>query len=149
MPTLIDIFLELEAPDKLCVHLSLCRQALAIWEAYAQQYAPITYVDSVIGMQHTVEIELPHEAYASVAAGVDRANVARRYYEPIVAMQDDDLEFPDQIEMVYYAIYNLFQKYIAQKAISDTLIIEQALSATADSAALLRAAIGDCSQPKE
>ena len=43
-------------------------------------------------------------------------------------MQDEDLTFPDHIAFAYYAIYNLFKKYIGEKTIDDWLIVNQALS---------------------
>jgi hypothetical protein len=49
---------------------------------------------------------------ASVEAGVDRADVAQRYLEPITALQDDDLELPNHIELSYYAIYNLYRSAV-------------------------------------
>src|SRR6188508_1626523 len=100
------------------VHVSLCQYALDVWEAYAQQHAPIEYIDSIVGMCHRVDIALPHAAFASVQSS-DRADVAQRYLEPIAALQDNDLVFPGSIEMAYYAIYNLYRKYIEGAAIDD------------------------------
>ncbi len=75
---------------------------------------------------------------------MDARQVAQRYQEPIVAMHDDDLTFPDNIEFAYYAIYNLFRKYALGTEIDDWLIVNQALSAEKDSekwATLLASAI--------
>ncbi len=49
-------------------------------------------------------------------------------------MQDDDLEFPDDIELAYYSIYNLFRRYVLADSIDDWLIVNQALSAHGESA---------------
>jgi hypothetical protein len=90
------------------VHLVLCEEALGVWTAYAAAHAPLRYTDSVVGMRHEVDMRLPHDALRSAKAGADLADVGRRYREPIVAMQDDDLEFPDPIQFAYYTVYTAF-----------------------------------------
>jgi hypothetical protein len=72
---------------------------------------------------------LPKDAFEAVKIGKDLSKVDDRYAEPISAMQDNDIEFPDEIEFAYYAIYNLFNRYILQQNIDDWLICNQALSA--------------------
>jgi hypothetical protein len=81
-----------------------------------------------------VDIALPADAFRSVMEGKDTCNVQARYGEPICAMQDDDLEFPDDIELAYYSIYNLFRRYVLADSIDDWLIVNQALSAHGESA---------------
>jgi hypothetical protein len=125
-------FLNLNHLRKRQAHLLLCHYAHDIWEAYASQQTTFDYVDSVVGLHHSVDITLPGDALASVQSHSDHAAVAQRYQEPIVALQDDDLVFPAHIEFAYYAIYNLYQKYIQGAAIDDWLIVNQALSAEAD-----------------
>jgi len=83
-------------------------------------------------MQHEVDIGLPADALRSARAGVDLANVASRYREPIVAMQDDDLNFPEPVEFAYYAIYNCFRKHACGEDIDPWLIVNQALSSSED-----------------
>ena len=78
-------------------------------------------------------------------AGVDRAGVARRYLEPLAALQDDDLELLGQIELAYYAIYNLYRGAVAGAAIDDWLIVNQALTAEEDPA-LRRMLLADALQ---
>ena len=114
------------------VHIRVCRHALRHWEAYAAAEGPIEYVDSVIGMRHIVETGLPREAFECVLAGRERNDVGRRYWEPIVAMQDDDLVFPGRTTLTYYAIYNLFRKYVEHAPIDDWLIVNQAISCEDD-----------------
>src|SRR4051794_19128562 len=84
------------------VHLRLCEEALGVWAAYAREHSPLRYSDSVVGMRHEVDVRLPHDALRSAHAGADLADVKGRYREPIVALQDDDLEFPDPIGFAYY-----------------------------------------------
>jgi hypothetical protein len=126
------IFLELDQRGRRQVQLRLCQHALNIWEAYAQQHGPFEYIDSVVGMHHQVEVGLPREALDGVLSGADQANIAYRYQEPIVALQDDDLAFPAHIMFAYYAIYNLYRKERESALIDDWLIVNQALSAEQD-----------------
>jgi hypothetical protein len=137
LPDLRAVFEGLDGSRRRAVQLALCHHALGVWEAYLQRHGPIEYVDSVVGMYHCVDSALPRDALASVEAGVDRAGVAQRYQEPIVALQDDDLELPDHVELAYYAIYNLYRSAIEGAAIADWLIVNQAL-ATEDDPALWR-----------
>ena len=129
---LVDEFLALNAQQRRAVHFALCEYALAKWNLYANAHNEITYVESVVGTRQEVDKLLPLDAFLSVHRGLDSFNVAQRYREPIAALQDEDLTFPENITFAYYAIYNLFQKYVAQKTIDDWLIVNQALSAAED-----------------
>jgi hypothetical protein len=123
------LFLQLGADHRRQVHLSLCEDAVATWIGYVRgEPAPLRYRDSVVGMWHNVDVELPADALRSARAGADLADIGDRYLEPITAMQDDDLAFPDPVEFAYYAIYNCFCKYVRGDDISDWLIVNQALS---------------------
>ncbi|WP_280299365.1 hypothetical protein [Nocardia neocaledoniensis] len=122
-------FFQLGADRRRLVHLALCEDALLTWNDYVQgDPAALRYHDSVVGMRHTVDIELPADALRAARAGTDLANVDGRYLEPIAALQDDDLEFPVSVELGYYAIYNCFRKYVSGDDIEDWLIVNQALS---------------------
>ncbi|MGW4356211.1 hypothetical protein ACWELJ_29405 [Nocardia sp. NPDC004582] len=123
------LFAQLGADRRRQVHLSLCEDALPTWTGYIHdKRAHLRYRDSVVGMRHDVDIELPADALRSACAGTDLADVGNRYLEPITALQDDDLTFPDPVEFAYYAIYNCFRKYATGDDIPDWLIINQALS---------------------
>lgn len=145
LPDLRAAFEALDKPRQRAVQLALCRHALGVWETYIQREGPIEYVDSVVGMYHCVDSVLPRDALASVEVGVDRAGVARRYLEPLAALQDDDLELPGHIELAYYAIYNLYRSAVEGAAIDDWLIVNQALSAEEDPA-LWRMLLADALQ---
>jgi len=110
------------------VQLALCGDALEVWTRYARTHAPIRYADSVVGMQHALDVALPADALCSAGAGEDLAHVARRYEEPITALQDDDLTFPREIKFAYYAIYNCFLKHACNEPIDPWVIVNQALS---------------------
>ena len=144
MPSLLEKFHAL--PDELrkLVHLDLCSQALRVWQSYCHSHGIMKYVETVCGTQQTVDSTLPEDAFRSVMEGEDTRKVQARYVEPICAMQDDDLELPDDIELAYYSIYNLFRRYVLADSIDDLLIVNQALSAhgeSADVAAILESAM--------
>jgi hypothetical protein len=132
MSNLAQIFLNLNSEQKRNVHLELCGLALRVWEKYVAQFEKIDYIEGVVGTYQVVEKLLPGDAFVAAQRGVDNKNIAQRYAEPITAMQDYDLEFPDHIGFAYYAIYNLFNKYVIGREIDDWLICNQALSAEAD-----------------
>jgi hypothetical protein len=145
LPDLHAAFEGLYGARRRAVQIALCRHALGVWEAYLRRYGPVEYVDSVVGLYHCVDSSLPRDALADVEAGVDRAGVAQRYLEPIVALQDDDLELPGHIELAYYAIYNLHRRAVEGAAIDDWLIVNQALAAEEDPA-LWRRLLADALQ---
>src|SRR5205085_4181691 len=89
-----------------------CSYAAEVWDRYAQG-GPITYTDGVVGMQHMVDMTLPARALAAVDRRLAGDHVApddiwNSYREPISALQDGDLDLPDDIARAYYAIYNLY-----------------------------------------
>lgn len=129
MNNLLETFESLDNDQKRLVHLELCRNALRIWQEYAAQFEKIDYVEEVVGTYQIVDKSLPKDAFEAVVRRNDEKQIDWRYAEPISAMQDDDLKFPDHIEFAYYAIYNLFNRYILCQNIDDWLICNQALSA--------------------
>jgi hypothetical protein len=137
-------FLALSPKQKRAVHLWLGECALAKWDAYVMARGKMRYIETVCATRQTVDATLPRDALVSARQGRDIANVEERYGEPIVAMQDDDLEFQDSAEFAYYSLYNLFRKYVALEDIDDWLIVNQALSSETDEtqwSVLLEAAI--------
>lgn len=144
MLSLADRFHNLSASQKRYVQQTLCDHALAKWREFREAKGGMAYVESVCCTCQNVDRELPTDAMRSVRAGEDMAEVDRRYGEPITALQDGDLYFPEPITFAYYAIYNLFNKYVRREAIDDWLIVNQALSAESDESRwlpLLEAAI--------
>jgi hypothetical protein len=142
--TLADEFSALNPEQRRSVHFSLCEHALEKWNLYAQAHGQIKYIESTAGTRQVVDQELPFDALTAARRGFDAGNVANRYEEPITALEEDDLAFPEAITFAYYAIYNLFNKYVQKDVIDDWLIVNQALSAEDDDAlwdALLKNAI--------
>jgi hypothetical protein len=104
---------------------------LAAWTRYAAAAGRMTYYDSVVGMFHVVDLQLPADAFAAAFGVPDEASAAameQRYLEPLAALQDDDLDFPGSTLLGYYAVYNAFMKYARHADIDDGLILSQALS---------------------
>ncbi|MEM9089445.1 MAG: hypothetical protein AAGC93_11955 [Cyanobacteria bacterium P01_F01_bin.53] len=128
MNTLATQFHELSGSEKRKVHLSLGEHALSKWREFCATHPRMDYVETVCGTHQTVDTQLPADAFQSAREGRDIKNVAKRYQEPIVAIQDDDLIFPDPTTFAYYALYNLFNKYAKHKSVDDWLIVNQALS---------------------
>ncbi len=111
----------------------LCKHALEKWNLYATAQKKIEYVETVVGTRQEVDKQLPSDSLVSTKQGLDSLNVANRYQEPIAALQDEDLTFPEYITFAYYAIYNLFKKYAEKRVVDDWLIVNQALSSEEDS----------------
>jgi hypothetical protein len=130
MSNLAEIFLNLDDGQRRNAQIELCQNALNIWENYIAQFEQIEYDEWICGTHQIVDKSLPKEAFEAVIRGRDERKIDSRYAEP---MHDEFLEFPDNIEFAYYAIYNLFNKYIQKLKIDDWLICNQALSAETDS----------------
>ena len=81
-----------------------------------------------------MDLALPCDAFRAAREGCDAAKVAERYLEPITAMEDEDLKFPENIAFAYYSIYNLFCKYTRHRDIDDWIIVNQALSSEPEEA---------------
>jgi hypothetical protein len=111
-----------------------CDDALAIWRGFRDGGEAITYHDGVVGQRHVVDDELPERALVAVRTALRGeawdTDLVTQYQEPIVAMHDDDLEFPDEIEYAYYAIYNLFQIATEQpRPPREDVVLDQVASA--------------------
>ncbi len=111
MKTIAKQFLTLPADQKRTVHFTLCENALQRWRDFVASHVRLGYTETVCGTRQVVDAKLPEDAFRSAQFGHDVAAVDERYLEPIAAMQDHDLEFPDAVEYAYYAVYNLFRKY--------------------------------------
>jgi len=122
--------------------------ALARWRAYAEREGEIRYHETVVGTQQTVDPRLPEDALTAVRSGQGIEAVAARYGEPIAALHDHDLAFPEPVTFAYFAIYNFFRRYGLEEDVDDWLLVNQALSTEEDQAkgmALLTRAIKQAS----
>jgi hypothetical protein len=133
MKSLADEFLALKSEQRRVVHFALCEYALHKWNQYVSAQEQIQYIESVVGTQQKVDTRLPLDAFESAKHGIDSKRVNERYLEPMAAMQDDDLTFPENITYAYYAVYNLFKKYVQGEIVDDWLIVNQAVSSEENS----------------
>lgn len=127
-------FHALRPDDRLSCLVVACEPALVVWLTYALRVRP-EYMDSVVGIHHVVDLDLPTRALDEVRRRHDPPDVAvtqRAYLEPIVALQDSDWELPDErLLYAYYAVYNLHRlAFEPQDTVTDTLVLSQAISAT-------------------
>lgn len=132
LPVILARFMELPRPRRLRALARLCRTALAEWQRVMT--TPVDYVDSVVGMEHHLDLGLPARALAEVddqLAGttVDPTATLRAFMEPNSALQDDDLRLPPSAELAFYAIYNLHGLVFHASASSETVVLKQALNA--------------------
>lgn len=88
-----------------------------------------TYTETVCGTRQTLDNRLPIRAYDLAVTGTRSDETAGEFLEPTTALSDGDLEFPDHIELAFYSIYNLFQKYSQNVDIDAWIIVNQALAA--------------------
>jgi hypothetical protein len=93
---------------------SLCEPCLQSIREYFANAPNREYRDSIVGISHVVDVELPVRALAAIrgAGGVPSKPVLDAlladYQEPMTAHQDVDLKFSDvRAEYAYLAVYNL------------------------------------------
>jgi len=134
MSEVMNIFLSLSSEEKKEFHLDACQFSLDQWDKFWKNNdAHMRYTDSVAGIEHVVDFELPLKAYLAVKFNHYDGLIEKEYREPIVALQDYDWNPPADIQMAYYSIYNLYQKYSGLEEIDDWLIINQSLSSSPNS----------------
>lgn len=109
-----------------------CEPALVVWTTYALRARP-SYVDSVVGLTHVVDVDLPARALDEVRARHDAPDVAATilaWVEPIVSLQDGDLALPRRATFALYAIHNLHRLvFEPSDVVSARLVLSQAISA--------------------
>jgi hypothetical protein len=132
---IIAAFAELSVYRRIEAMRVACGDALEVWRRYRKDGVPLDYRDGVVGEHHTVDDLLPVRALAEVdrylgGDHVDPAQTDKDYSEPIVAMQDDDLDLPGPVAQAYYAIYNLHRiAFRFRHAPADDVVLSQVASA--------------------
>lgn len=121
-------FSALNADAKKQSQIQACQQALIVWNEFVKQGKGLSYHDSIVGMKHTINSNLPKLALLAVINNQASEEISKGYLEPITALQDRDWEPPEHVELAYYAIYNLYRKYCEYIEIDDWLIINQCIS---------------------
>ncbi|MBI2333520.1 MAG: hypothetical protein HYU84_15425, partial [Chloroflexi bacterium] len=87
--SLADEFFELNSERRRLVHFVLCEYALEKWNLYVTAFDKFEYVETVAGSHQEVDKQLPFDAFKAAKQGLKSRNIAKRYQEPIVAMQDE------------------------------------------------------------
>jgi hypothetical protein len=129
-------FCAMSAEQQRLVHLRLLDHALKIWEQHYPAGGRPTYRETVTGTIQELDVQLPFEALTAVREQCDLANIAVRYQEPIVSLQDCDLKLPEAAEFAYYAIYNAFRLHAMGCKIDPWLVVNQVLSAVGEEQAV-------------
>lgn len=132
MKHLADQFFSLGSEQKRLAILLLAKRALHSWRNHFPEGAHLQYQESITGSTQIVELNLPEDAIKEVESSTFDAGVAERFKEPIVALQDMDLELPEQAELAYYGIYNAHRLFKQQANIEEKLVLNQLLSALPD-----------------
>jgi hypothetical protein len=131
-------FFKLDSEGRRSVHFILCDHALKVRYLFVSTFDDLVYIESIVGTRQVFDKQLPYHALEAARQGKKNDDIARRYLEPVAAMQDGDLDFPENIAFSYYTIYNLFQKYAQDQPIDDWLIVNQALAANKNESSFSR-----------
>lgn len=134
-----ELFLSLDDAKKRAACIQLCEIALQVWESNLPDGSHVTYRESVAGSTQVLDRGLPREALTAVRLGTDAANISQRYLEPLAALRDDDIVFPEAAQFAYYAIHTAFERYVRERKIDEWTIANQALASvdTPDPGAVL------------
>ena len=130
--SLAEDFIALDSEKKRIVHFELCRNALEVLTKYFSKTGKIEYIEMVVGTKQSIDEKLLNDAFISAQNGKDLYKSKKRFVEPIIALHDDDISFPENIGFAYYAIYNLFKKYALNEKVDDWMIVNQAVSSEVD-----------------
>ena len=122
-------YFDLTPDGQKLVQIELCQKVYQLWLDYVSENGISEYQETVAGTIQNIDYSLPQDAIDAVKKGKDTSGVAGRYQEPSVALQDEDLTFSSDMDMAYYAVYNLYQFHVAHKLEDSWVIVNQALSA--------------------
>jgi len=136
----------LPTDKKIALAIQFAKLALPIWDKYALK-KKLTYRDSIVGIKHTIEKNLLLNTITAVESYLvsnDKHTLLQLYssfQEPIVALQDDDWELPNEVCKTFYSVYNLLKGVLENKENtfgeeSLYVCVNQAIEAT-DTAKLL------------
>ena len=109
------------------IAIRLTRLTLPIWDNYADKNE-LTYRDTVVGLQHSVDREflkntineveryvLTNRINKAIIKNFDLLALSRQFREPIVALQDSDWELPNEVERTFYAVHNLLDSALGKE----------------------------------
>ncbi|AKZ64474.1 hypothetical protein F506_19050 [Herbaspirillum hiltneri N3] len=135
MKQLANQFFSLSAERRRVAFLFLAKRALDSWQIHFPKDSHFEYREAVTGSTQILEIDLPLNAIKEIESITFDVSVTSHYREPIAALQDGDLELPEQVEFAYYGIYNAHQLLRKSTSIKEELILSQLLSALQSGAA--------------
>lgn len=102
---------------RILLAVELIERLLPIWNEFSNKRKNIEYVDTVVGMAHSVDkkiIELTINLVKKWINGdvdnLEKALLNEWYSDPIVALQDLDWEIPENIQLIFYSAHNLLGK---------------------------------------
>ena len=124
---------------RIVLAIKFAKLGIPIWERYAKDN-DLTYRDTVVGLTHSVEVSLLQRSISSVEKYLG-SNEMKRFFngkrniiklrrefdEPIVALQDFDWTLPDEIQLVFYAVYNLLDAFLLNNKSSAYTSINQSI----------------------
>ena len=109
------------------IAIRVTKAALPIWDKYANKYE-LTYQDTVVGLNHSVDRQLLQMTINAVekfvATNIIKRSIIKYFYllsldrqfnDPIVALQDTDWELPYEIERAFYAVHNLLDAALGKE----------------------------------
>ncbi len=110
---------------ELAIQLAKC--TLPIWKKFAVKNK-LNYHDTIVGLKHAVDENLPEGTLIAIEIYLTAKKLQynfdnkeeiwqlyKQFEDPIVALQDDDWELPDDVLKTFYAIYNLLKATIGIK----------------------------------
>jgi hypothetical protein len=102
------------------IHLAikLIERLLPVWNEFSNNRKNLEYVDTVVGMAHSVDkeiiqltVNLAKKWINGDADNFEKTKLNEWYSDPIVALQDLDWEIPENIQLIFYSAYNLLGKF--------------------------------------
>jgi hypothetical protein len=94
--------------------------ALPVWDNYCKNNSPC-YTDSITGLIHKVDSNLlintlnESLAYFSDAEKSNRlSELYKNFDDPVIALQDMDWDLPDEVERIFYSVYNIARGLLSE-----------------------------------
>jgi len=127
--TLHDYINTLSKEAQLKLAIRLAKLALPIWDNYAKKNK-LAYHESVVGVKHTLIKDLLQETIETIESSSILQNtdipvenedklllLYRQFSDPVIALQDNDWQLPDEVIQTFYAVYNLIDTIIDSRQI--------------------------------